>query len=407
MKAARYGHFKTAMAIMRANRGRSLLTMLGVIVGVASVVLVVGIGEGVKQQATEQINQYSQNVITVRPGQLSGSSSALGSLGSSGVVSGELTAGDVNTIGDLSDVTASVPLMVIAGDARGSHNYAGAPIIGTSPYFLSAVDQSLQYGVFFTADDTDNNVAVLGSSAATRLFGNSVPLGRSFSLRGQQFVVRGVLDSFASTPLASSTDFNNAIFVPSGVADSLTGNRAPIYEILAKVDNSANVGPTAKQIQSSLLLSHGDSADFTVLKPGQTLNGTDNLLSLLTDLIAGVAAISLLVGGIGIMNVMLVSVTERNHEIGIRKAVGATNRQILSQFMIEASTLSVVGCVIGILASFLVDLLLRVFTSLTPEISWRTALFATLASLLVGIIFGSLPALKAARKDPITALRNE
>ena len=144
-----------------------------------------------------------------------------------------------------------------------------------------------------------------------------------------------------------------------------------------------------------------------MLQQSQSVVGTNGVLELLTRLIAGVAAISLLVGGIGIMNVMLVSVAERTHEIGIRKAVGATNRQILSQFMIESSTLSFTGGVIGITLAYLIDLSLRLATNLQPLISWQIVVVASGVSLLVGIIFGSVPALKAARKDPIEALRGE
>src|SRR6185437_6322582 len=146
---------------------------------------------------------------------------------------------------------------------------------------------------------------------------------------------------------------------------------------------------------------------FEVLSGNQNLVASDTILDLLTRLIAGIAAISLLVGGIGIMDVMLVSVTERMHEIGIRKALGATNRQILSQFLIESTVLSLTGGLIGILISLLIDYLLRIFTTLTPEISWQAVVVATVVSFLVGITFGSIPALKAARKDPIDALRND
>lgn len=407
MKLMSKGHFRTARAIMRANRWRSFLTMLGVIVGVFAVVLVVGIGEGIKQQVGYQINHYSKNVITVRPGQLNGQNdSSFNSLAGFSVP-GSLNSKDVSQVAKARDVTTSVPLTAVAGPVTGDATFRNDLVIGTTADLPKVISQPLAYGVFFTADDYGNNVAVLGATAAEKMFDQDVPLGRSFTFRGQQFVVRGVLSSFAATPFADDANFNNAIFIPEDVAASLTNNTAPLYEILAKVNSEQNLPVAARSITNALRQSHGDQKDFSVLQPAQELTSTTSVLTLLTELIAGAAAISLLVGGIGIMNVMLVSVTERMHEIGIRKAVGATNRQILSQFVIEATALSVIGCVIGIILSFVADLVLRLTTSLTPAISWQIVLLAAVVSIVIGVVFGSVPALKAARKDPITALRNE
>jgi putative ABC transport system permease protein len=163
----------------------------------------------------------------------------------------------------------------------------------------------------------------------------------------------------------------------------------------------------AASIRKTLDKAHGGQSGFVVVTGNQNLSASNNILNLLTRLIAGVAAISLLVSGIGIMNVMLVSVSERKHEIGIRKAVGATNRQILSQFLMESSVMSLWGGVIGIGLAFLIELVLRLYTDLKPSISWQVVVLATGVSLFVGIVFGTIPAVKAARKDPIEALRSE
>jgi putative ABC transport system permease protein len=246
---------------------------------------------------------------------------------------------------------------------------------------------------------------VLAQHAADMLFNEDVPLGHSFVFHGHEFIVRGIFNNFTTTPLSQQANFNNAMFIPYDVAQSLTNNSAPTYEILAKAANNKQTKQVAADINSRLEKSHGGQKDLTVLAGNQSLAASNNILDLLTAMIAGVAAISLVVGGIGIMNVMLVSVAERMREIGIRKAVGATNRQILSQFMIEASLLSVTGGIIGVGLAFLLDLLLRLTTSLEPVITWQTVSLATIVSLSVGIIFGSVPALKAARKHPIEALR--
>jgi len=239
------------------------------------------------------------------------------------------------------------------------------------------------------------------------LFDNDVPLGHTFKLHGQEFIVRGVFDDFGSTPLSDDANYNSSIFIPFEVAQRLTDNTAAIFEILAKSSSAATVQPTITQLQKSLATTHGGQNNFSVLKADQAVAARSNILSLLTNLISGVAAISLLVGGIGIMNVMLVSVTERMHEIGIRKAIGATNRQILSQFIIESSLLSVAGGILGIIVAFVLDGLMRFFTNLRPVISWQVVAVAFVVSLVVGVVFGSVPALKAARKDPIEALRSQ
>jgi putative ABC transport system permease protein len=234
-----------------------------------------------------------------------------------------------------------------------------------------------------------------------------VPLGHAFTIGGEEFIVRGILEDFNNTPLSDRANYNSAIFIPYDVAQKLTKDNAVVYEILAKTANENDIQPAIADIEKNLQASHGGQEDFSVLEPNEAVAVKNNVLTLMTGLISGVAAISLLVGGIGIMNVMLVSVTERMHEIGIRKAIGATNRQILSQFMIESSLLSLTGGIIGVVIAFALDGLLRFFTNLRPVITWEVVLIAFGVSLIVGIIFGSIPALKAAQKDPIEALRSQ
>ena len=178
-----------------------------------------------------------------------------------------------------------------------------------------------------------------------------------------------------------------------------------MVRVLARPQNPKNAGDLAKQITASIKDSHGGQDDTTVLLQSENLQVTSSVLDKLTGFIAAIAAISLVVGGIGIMNIMLVSVSERTREIGVRKAVGATNRQIRNQFMAEAIVLSVLGGIVGIIASFVLNFLIRVTTDLTPVITWPVVLVAAVVSVSVGIIFGTIPAVKAARKDPIDALR--
>lgn len=411
MKSVTRGHLKAGLDSVRGAKLRSFWTMLGVIIGVTSVITIVGIGEGVKQQVSGQIHHLSKDLITVRPDQVrpGGGSGTDATLLSSLNINSSLSDKDITTVARTKGVAATAPLTIVAGQVRGGDSgaYNDGFVIGTTSSLPSLLNQSVAYGAFLSDDDVGSDVAVLGSHAATELFNENVPLGRSFTIHGQQFIVRGIFNDFNDAPLSQGADFNNAIFIPNDVAGMLTNHAAPIYQILARPTDTRHAAATAANIQKALDKAHGGQSNLSVLEGNQNLAASNYILDLLTRLIAGVAAISLLVGGIGIMNVMLVSVAERIHEIGIRKAVGATDRQILSQFMIEASVLTLSGGIIGIGLAFLIDLGLRLATHLQPVISWQVVALATGVSLLVGIVFGSFPAFKAARKAPIDALRSE
>jgi ABC-type antimicrobial peptide transport system permease subunit len=409
MKSLSRGHFKTGIDSVRGAKLRSFWTMLGIIIGVASVISVVSIGEGIKQQIGGQIHHLGQNLITVKPAQVhTGSGSGGNAEVISGLnVSGPLSIKDVDIVNATKGVAASAPLTIAGGTVRGDNgNYSDGFVIGTTSALPGLLNQSMTYGAFFSSDDEGTNVAVLGQHAAEALFNEDVPLGRSFTFHGQPFIVRGIFNQFTTAPLSQQANFNNAIFIPNDVAESLSKNTAPTYEVLAR-PAAGQTAAVVTKLQKTLDSAHGGQSGLSVMSGNQDVTASDGILELLTRLIAGVAAISLLVGGIGIMNVMLVSVAERMHEIGIRKAVGATNRQIMSQFMIESSALSLAGGVIGIALAFLIDAGLRVFTNLRPDVSWQVVLLASGVSLLVGVIFGTVPAFKAARKDPIEALRSE
>jgi putative ABC transport system permease protein len=367
------GHLRAGLDNVRKSKFRSFWTMLGIIIGVTSVITIIAIGEGIKQQIGGQIHSYGANLITVRTSQLTAGSGSNNIDSITGLgINGTLNQNDVNTVSHVDGISSYAPLTLVSGSVYGDYGaYNDGFIIGTTQDLPSLLNQSLSYGGFLNNSDTGNDVAVVGEHAADAMFNEDVPLGKSFTFRGHTFIVKGIFNQFTTSPFSQQADFNDAIFIPNDVAESLSNNTAPTYEILARASN------------------------------------TNSILNLLTELIAGVAAISLLVAGIGIMNVMLVSVSERVREIGIRKAVGATNRQILVQFMVEASLLSLMGGIIGVILSIVIDVFIRLATNLTPTITWQIVVLATGVSLLEGIIFGTVPAIKAARKDPIEALRAE
>lgn len=405
MKSLTAGHIRAGIDSVRSARARNFWTMFGIIIGVASVITVVGIGEGVKTQISNQIRHFGKDLIVVRP--ISNTQLSKANLLSGASYGGSLSSKDLAAVVGTVGVEKSAPLSFVSGILRNEDQpYTDGPVIGTTTDLPALLNQSLAYGSFLPEDNTSTKIAVLGQYAAEKIFNDNVPLGRTFTFRGQDFIVLGIFNQFNATPLSRDVDFNRAVFIPYDVATSLSENTASTFEILAKPKDSKQVSAVTSKIKLALDNAHNGDSNISVMLQSQNLDGSNEIVDLITRLIAGVAAISLLVGGIGIMNVMVVSVSERMHEIGIRKAIGATNRQILSQFIIEATFLSLTGGIIGVVLAFIIDLGIRLTTSLRPEISLGVVLVASGVSLAIGIVFGSLPAFIAARKDPIEALRS-
>jgi len=391
------GHFKMAVASIRHNRARSVLTMLGIMIGVLSVILVIAIGEGIKQQIRTNSAYLGNDVITIQPAQ---SESFLQAAQTT------LTTDDAAAVAKLPQIDATVPLAAISGTIDARETKGGqATIIAAGEDAHELFDELIEFGGFSGGEAAETSVAVVGTNVASRIFKEQVPLGQAFSIRGQRFIVQGVLKDIAATPLSPTADLNDAVIIPLETAQKMTGDKAAVYQILARAANTDDSSAAVEAVQATLTRTHGGQQDFTILAPGESGTTNDRALSLITYAVAAIAAISLLVGGIGIMNVMLVSVTERLNEIGVRKAIGATDRQILAQFMIEAAVLSVLGGLAGIVAAVSADGVLRLFSDFRPVISWQVALGAFLVSLIIGLVFGSAPAVKASRKDPIDALR--
>jgi putative ABC transport system permease protein len=286
----------------------------------------------------------------------------------------------------------------------GRHADTTTEIIGTTDQAATTLGLRMRSGQFVTTGLT-RQTAVLGQDVALQLFGSDVAIGRTLTLRGQMFTVIGIINRFESSATVSNLfDLNKAVFVPLDAAKEFNQGIAQIQQVNARVATS-NLKPIVHNLQTTLLASHGGEEDFSVLRPGEALAVTSFIFDILTGLTAAVASVSIIVGGVGIMNIMLVSVTERTREIGIRKAVGATNKQILSQFLIEALVMSLTGGVIGIIFGYGLAFAAGTFLAFMPGFSWHIIAIALGIAVAVGILFGAWPAIKAARKDPIEALR--
>jgi putative ABC transport system permease protein len=406
------GNLKTASQNLRRSKWRTIFTMLGIVIGITSVVTVFSIGQGLKHQIVGQINQLGSDVVAVRPGKLLTKNGQVSSLNLYAFLApSTLSSRDLNSLQHTRAVSSVTPIEFITNSAagdNGNNELNDVFVAGTTPNFADTLRQKVAYGSFFTDNDATSDGVVIGSDVALRMFGILNPTGETIHIMGQDFTVNGVLAPAQGGFLSvAQADYNSSILMPSKAAETLTAGHTNILQILVRLKKGTDINQGVAAINTVLAKNHGGSGDFTVLKQDQLLGVSSQIINTITNFISAIAAISLVVGSIGIMNIMLVSVSERTREIGIRKAIGATNRQILRQFLTEGLMLTIGGGLIGVAASLIIDGLLRLYTSWKPVISVWIILLAVGVSVAAGLIFSLIPALKAARKDPITALRGE
>jgi ABC-type antimicrobial peptide transport system permease subunit len=399
-----------AFTSLGSAKTRSFLTMFGIVIGVGSVLIAISVGQGVQKQVIKQVGLLGNDVITILPGRSfttnnSNAITSFNALASQGAST--LTNKDVEDIAKLPTVDAVATNSYISGIASTIENpeYTKATIIAAPSSLQKILSSKLEYGEFYGAMDENRNTVVLGSNAANDLFNERDPIGRVLKIRGEEFIVRGVLALTPESPLGIPASYNTAIYMPLGTGNKLAKDDLEINQITVKLKNTKDIDATTSEINNILLTNHSNQKDYTVLQQDDFMQITDQIFKLITGLVAAIAGISLFVGGVGIMNIMLVSVSERTREIGIRKSVGATNRQIVSQFLVEAMVLSVIGGFFGVLLFFISAYFIKLYTPIIPAISLPIIGFAVLLSFLVGTVFGIAPAIKAARKDPISALR--
>lgn len=401
-------NLKMAGRSIGSNKLRTLLTMLGIIIGVGAVVSINSIGQGVKQLVTNEVSGLGANVLVLTSGKIGGKSGGGGFTSSIGTST--LTQKDYTTVLHDPHVSTAAELSPISGIiARGTTPDPNSLILAATPTYLQAnPGEKIASGRFFGAGDTNANVAVLSSDSRDTLFGaNAYAVGKSIAVRGQAFTVIGVLKAQDTNQSSFGQGAQSQVFIPTGTAQTLTGSSLQIFRIIAQAKSSNDVQPAVASLNAAIKKNHGGQDDFSVLTQKDILSTLNTILGALTAGISAIAAISLLVGGIGIMNIMLVSVTERTREIGLRKAIGATSLMVLGQFLIEAVVLTVFGGLIGLGLAFVAGKAVAHFAQLTPIITAQTVVVAFVVSALVGIIFGIAPAIKAARMKPIDALRYE
>jgi len=389
------------------NRMRSLLTSLGIIIGVGSVIIMVAVGGGTQNSVEASISAMGTNLLQIMPKRQNNRSGQNTAMRTSG-----FTKNDLQKLKDESSYTTAISGVVNTNaTVVGSEGNAQVSITGVEPDYIIAKNYKVESGIFFSSDDlkAHNTVAVLGRTTAKNLFGSAEnALSKRIRIGKNYFTVIGILESKGAG--MGGMDQDDIVMVPLDTAMTRLSNSSNINMIVMSIKSKDYMNAASNEAKLILCDSRGiantANADFDIMNMADIINMAGSILGALTALLAAIAGVSLLVGGIGIMNIMLVSVTERTREIGIRMAIGGRKRDILFQFLTESAILSLLGGVLGIGLAFLVCYLLslvKVPTVISPAIVLIAAVFAA----FVGIVFGYYPASKAAKLYPIDALRYE
>lgn len=395
---------KMAWKQLKASKLRSFLTMLGIIIGVASVILLVSLGNGVTQEVDDQMGDLGSNLITV--------------VNSSVNPNDKYTYDEVMKYQNIDGVKSVSP--ELSGQVNATFDYKSSSnkVIGTNDQYKAARSLEMKEGRFLLPIDTEygQKVAVIGSTVASDLFGFGDPIGETIRLNGMPYKVVGVLKEKGASMMGSSDD---QIFIPISSAQRLLKD-TNVRTIYVETKSAEDVDFVVNTLESRLAIKYGDEKEqeknassaqmgpsYQVINQQEILNAFNTISTTLTTALGAIAAISLVVGGIGIMNIMLVSVSERTREIGIRKALGAKKRAILLQFLIESIVISVCGGVIGIIIGVSGALIFGSVAGISSGITAGTIIFSFVFSLCIGVIFGIAPANKASKLRPIDALRSE
>ncbi|MEW6622836.1 MAG: ABC transporter permease [Bacillota bacterium] len=382
---------RLAFMAMWSSKLRTFLTMLGIIIGVFAVVALVSIGQGATSQVTQQVQSMGSNLITIM---FTGRSSLY-----------NMSYQEAMELADKVGVKDVSPMVSGQASVKFGTSTTDTTLEGTNSEYHSIRNYQLQSGRFLVPIDVEfrQKVVVLGADVVSELFSNVNPLGQEVRINGTAFTVVGVLEAKGASMGRSEDD---KVIIPISTAQRLLGNTR-ISTIYVQAESPEFVDRAIASIEATLLQKFRNENAYRVMNQTQILETMGQITSTLTLMLGGIAGISLLVGGIGIMNIMLVSVTERTREIGINKALGAKKRDILSQFLVESAVISITGGIIGLVLGYgLVEIINKV-SSLTAIFSFKVVLMALLFSLAVGVFFGLYPANKASNLNPIDALRAE
>ncbi len=404
---------RTAFLGLSTHKGRSALTILGIVIGVAAIIIVMSLGSGAQALIVGEINQLGAETVAVVPGENITDPAA--------VFADSLTQRDVDALSlraNVPDMVDIMPAVIVSGGTSyDGTSYTPALILGAAAeFFGDTFGVYPDQGTVFTDADirVSDRVVILGATVKEELFGNDTAIGERITIRGTRFRVVGV---YPETGQRAMFDIDDMVLVPYTTAQTYLTGTNHFHRILLKADDPANVNRMAADIEATLRDSHGlhpgEDADFTVMTQQGLIEQVSTIVGILTAFLASVVAIALVVGGIGIMNIMLVSVTERTKEIGLRKALGATRRNILDQFLLEAVILTSAGGIIGVMLGAGIAFVASLIMAEVIAVGWEfnfplsAAVIGVTVSAAIGLAFGIYPASQAAKKEPIEALRYE
>jgi len=403
---------RTGWSAVRTHGLRSTLTVLGILIGIAAVILTVGLGLGTQKDVSAQISSLGSNLLIVKPGSSTDSSGVRGGFGTRTTLTradAEALASKVNT----PDVAAVAPEKTTSVSLEAGDTNWTTQVVGTTTDWLDVRARTVASGKFFTAEQDEQraNVVVLGPETAKELFGTTRVVGQTVTISGHDFQVIGVLESQGAS---GDSDLDDVAVVPlSTAADTLVGgqSREAVSTVYLQAESNDQLSAAYQEATRTLLNLHGitdaDSADFTVNSQDALVSTATAVYKTLTVLLTGIAALSLLVGGIGVMNIMLVSVTERTREIGLRKALGAPPWAIRRQFLVEAGVLGLGGGILGAALGIVAAQVLPGLLGTSVVVSGAAVAGSVVVAIAIGLVFGVYPATRAARLAPIDALRAE
>lgn len=398
-------HLDNALRSIRSSRVRSFLTMLGVTIGVASVTAILSLSSGANKIIDHQISDLGGNIIVIRPGPTTDPLNNLyrGQL-QRDYFAGTLTENDLTEISKLPNIKTISPIMMLSGAIKANNSAkSDSMIVATTPEFNKITDLEIHEGQFLE-NGISSDTVVIGSDLSRGIFNSDSAVGRKLTIRNQAFTVIGVLEKTDTPVNYNLIDIDNAAFINLSVGKKLNQDVIQIQQINVVAQSTNDFDKLISDIERTLQKEHSGEKDFSILTGQKISQPTNRFFYTITGFITAIAAISLVVGGIGIMNIMLVTVAERTREIGIRKALGASNRDIMWQFLIESLLISLIGGALGYALGYLIALITSNALTFNPVMSWDIALVALAISILMGVVFGLYPAIRAARKDPIESL---